>query len=563
MRLFRNLSWLPALPALAVLLAVPAAAAQESAPAPQDIFGETIEVRVVNLKVVVTDRDSNRVTGLSPEDFRLFVDGEETPVEYFSEVVGGTAVERDATAESAIQGIPAAVPGEPVGTRYLLFVDDYFSIERDRDALLQQLADDLAFLQPGDHMAVVAFDGKKVEMLTSWTDSERELRRALSDAQARPALGLQRLSELRSHDRSFAGYRTQRSFDSIQSLPVEDRLYANQVAGQVERAVSAAVATLRGFAQPPGRRVMLLLSGGWPFSPAAYAVGNRAILETSQVPAGDDLLEPLIDTANLTGYTIYTVDVPGLGSVSGADVEQGGRVATGLRIEPEERFDQTGGISVIDRESNVEDTLRFVAEETGGEALVNSRGTEALRQAAQDTRSYYWLGFTPQRRRDDERHEIRVEVTRPGLRVRTRDSFLDMSLAAERTMSVESALLFGDPAAEGTLTVRLGEPVRAGRRTVKVPLTVLVPTEAVTALAEGDGWVAKLELRVAALDEDSRQSEVPSLPLELRFPSRPEPGKVIPYTTQVELRRIEQVLVVSVTDVVGGRSLTARVEFTP
>jgi hypothetical protein len=308
---------------------------------------------------------------------------------------------------------------------------------------------------------------------------------------------------------------------------------------------------------------MLLRSGGWPFSAAAYAVGQRQVIETGQVPSGDDILQPLIDTANLTGYTIYPVDVPGLGFAGGADAEQGGRQPVGLRIDDETRLGGSTIGSAIDRESNIEDTLRYVAQETGGEALINARGNEALRQVAQDTRSYYWLGFTPQRRRDDEHHEIRVELTRPGLRVRTRDSFLDMSLAAERTMSVESALLFGDPAAEGTLTVRLGEPVRAGRRTVKVPLTVLVPTEAVTALPDGDAWVAKLELRVAALDEDSRQSEVPSLPLELRFPSRPEPGKVIPYTTQVELRRIEQVLVVSVTDVVGGRSLTARVEFTP
>jgi len=554
---------------LALLLLLPlalAAGAQRAAAqtAPQDIFGESIEVRVVNLEVVVTDKDGNRVTGLSPDDFRLFVDGDETPIEYFSEIVGGSAVERpEGAGEGAVQGVPAAVPGEPVGTRYLVFIDDYFSIARDRNSLLQRIADDTAFLAPGDQMAVVAFDGKKVEMLTSWTDSDRELRRVFSDAQARPAFGLQRLSELRGHERSLFAARTARSNDALRQLNPEERVFANQVASKVERSVAAATATLRGFASPPGRRVMLLLSGGWPFSPAAYTVGQRAILETGQVPNGEDLLEPLVDTANLTGYTIYPVDVPGLASASGADVEQGGRLATGLDVEPEARFDDTTTAVSIDRESNIEDTLRYVAEETGGEALINSRGNEALQAAAQDTRSYYWLGFTPERQRDDERHRIRVAVTRPGFKVRTRDSFLDMSAGAERTMSVESALLFGDPAAEGSLVVELGEPVRSGRRNMKLPLTVAIPTDAVTAIQDGDSWVVKVELRVAALDDSSRQSEVPSVPLEFRFKHQPEAHKAIPYKTELELRRVEQVLVVSVSDVVGGRSLTQRVEVTP
>jgi len=555
--------------ALAVFLLpllAPAAMAQEESPEPrQDIFGEIIEVRVVNLEVVVTDGDGNRVTGLDPDDFQLYVDGDETPIDYFSEIVGGAAVEPpESLADSRIQGIPLAVPGEAVGTRYLVFIDDFFLIARDRNQILREMADDLAFLGPGDQMAIVAYDGKKVEMLTSWTDSERQLRRALSDAQARPAQGLQRIADLRSHDQALYGARTARSVDALGDLPVQDRFFANQVANRVERAVSAAVATLRGFAQPPGRRVMLLLSGGWPFSPSAYVAGSRQIIESSSsVPTGEDLLEPLVDTANLTGYTIYTIDVPGLGSASGADVEQGGRLATGLNTESEARFDTLSSRVVVDRESNQEDALRYIAAETGGRALINAAGVEALAATAQDTRSYYWLGFSPERQRDDRRHKIRVEVTRPGLDVRTRDTYLDMSREAERTMAVESALLFGDPAAEGSLGVQVGEPERAGRRTMNVPITVAIPIDLVTALQEGDEWVIRTELRVAALDESSRQSEVPSVPVEFRFKQRPEAGKAIPYTTNLKLRRAEQVLVVSITDVVGGRSLTSRVEVTP
>src|SRR6185295_7496294 len=66
-------------------------------------FGEAVDVRVVNVEVVVTDRDGNRVPNLLPADFRLRMDGEEVPIEYFSEIQEGRSV-----AESAGEGKPGA-----------------------------------------------------------------------------------------------------------------------------------------------------------------------------------------------------------------------------------------------------------------------------------------------------------------------------------------------------------------------------------------------------------------------------------------------------------------------
>ena len=57
------------LPLLA--LAPGARAADDTPPS----FGESIDVRVVNVEAVVTDRQGHRVSGLKPEDFRLRVDG--------------------------------------------------------------------------------------------------------------------------------------------------------------------------------------------------------------------------------------------------------------------------------------------------------------------------------------------------------------------------------------------------------------------------------------------------------------------------------------------------------
>ncbi|MYJ24076.1 MAG: hypothetical protein F4080_00670 [Holophagales bacterium] len=55
-----------------VLMGAVGLAQQEDLPA---VFSEVIDVRVVNIEVVVTDRDGNRVHGLTASDFELLVDG--------------------------------------------------------------------------------------------------------------------------------------------------------------------------------------------------------------------------------------------------------------------------------------------------------------------------------------------------------------------------------------------------------------------------------------------------------------------------------------------------------
>jgi hypothetical protein len=52
---------------------LPTQSAPEETPS-APVFGDVIDVRVVNLEAVVTDREGNRIHDLAPEDFRLLVD---------------------------------------------------------------------------------------------------------------------------------------------------------------------------------------------------------------------------------------------------------------------------------------------------------------------------------------------------------------------------------------------------------------------------------------------------------------------------------------------------------
>jgi VWFA-related protein len=528
----------------------PAAKDAETAPG---LFGEQIDVRVVNVEIVVTDKQGNRVAGLGPADFRLRVDGKEVPVEYFSEVRGGQAIAPDtASGQAPVPGLPALAPGNPVGTSYLVFIDDFFAVTPRRNEVLRSLKDQLTLLGPDDRMAIVAYDGREVTMLSSWSNSERALGRSLEQAIGRPSYGFQRLAELRNFETSQRVSVSVGSVANVRSafarqLDLEEIGYAQHLGEQESRVVAAAVSTLRGFASPPGRKVMLLLSGGWPYSPADFAVNNpnRPVLNRD-VPNGEDILRPLTDTANRLGYTIYPVDVPGL-ETNGPDASLAGPSDGGLNI----------------REQEVHGALEFIASQTGGRALLNSLRVESLPGAAEDTRSYYWLGFTPTWQKNDKRHKVQVDVTRPGLKVRSREDFLDLSRKSEVSMMVESAMLFGNAPGASPMPMQVGKPVKSGRREIEVPITLAIPGDLITVVPLNGKQVAELELRAAAVDVNGDRSSIPVVPLKLSADAAPPKGAFFKYETRIKLRNLKQHLIVAVFDPLSNHILTAEAEVAP
>jgi VWFA-related protein len=540
--------------AAAALLAVMVPAAPSAAQEPQtpSVFGEQIDVRVVNVEAVVTDRQGNRVQGLKPEDFRLKVDGKTVPVEYFNEIRGGQAIALgEGGGEGAVKGLPSLAPGSPVGTSYLVFVDNFFSLGPRRNEVLKSLKEQLSRLGPEDRMAIVAYDGGGVEMLSSWSNSSRQLEKAIDEAVRRPAKGLARRAELQNFQslRRITGDPVNRGSRSAfaQRLDGEEEEFVYFVAGQVERAAMAATSTLRGFASPPGRKVMLLLSGGWPFSPADYVINNpnRPVL-LRDLPQGEQLFRPLVDTANRLGYTIYTVDVPGVESAV-VDASLQGPPQTGINI----------------REQENQAALQFIANQTGGEALLNARSEQLLQVADTDTRSYYWLGFTPTWQGNDKRHKVDVELTRPGLKVRSRESFLDLSRKAETSMMVESAMIFGGAPDQAALPIKIGQPVAVGRREMEVPVSLAIPSDAVTLVPLNGKQVAEVELRVVALDVKGGRAPMPVIPVTLTADEAPKPGTFIRYDTKIRMRRMPHTLTVAIFDPLSGKLLTAKADVAP
>jgi VWFA-related protein len=538
--------------AAALLVSSLPAAAQKTPPPPQSVFGEQIDVRVVNVEAVVTDKQGNRVTGLRPGDFQLQIDGKAVPIEYFNEVRGGQAVAPgEEEKSSSVKGLPSLAPGSPVGTSYLLFIDNFFSVGPRRDQVLRAVKDQLSRLGPEDRMAIVQYSGGQVEMLSSWSSSERQLGSAIEKALGERTYGVARVAELHTFESS------QRLIGSpinngpgpafARQASTEELIYAQQLASQTERAVAAAVSALRGFAAPPGRKVMLLLSGGWPFSTLDYVINNpnRPVLER-EVPHGEELLRPLIDTANRIGYTIYPVDVPGIEGTA-ASAALAGPMRTGFNL----------------REQEHEATLLYTAEQTGGKALLNSLSDQVLQIASSDTRSYYWLGFTPAWQGNDQRHKVSLQVLTKGLQVRTRSGFLDLSRKAESSLVVESAMLFGNSPDVVPMAVKLGEPVASGRREMEVPVSLAIPVDAITFVPVNGKHTAELELRVAALDSAGNRAPVPVIPFTLSGPEAPKPGNYVRYDTRLKLKKLPHHLTLAIYDPLSGKILTAQTDVKP
>jgi VWFA-related protein len=544
-----------------------ALAQQKTPPRPQEtsIFGETVEVRVVNVEVVVTDKDGNRVSDLKPSDFRLKIDGKPVPVEYFSEILGGQSVAPPAAAGgTATAAVPGVEPGGAVGTSYLVFIDDYFPLQIRRNEVLKSLKDDLGRLGPEDRMAIVAYDGGRLALISNWSQSQAALARAFDQAMARPARGLDRATELKrfGSDQSFAATTLDDSTRRVPSdegntpidlntrmdnsgLGLAEVAYGKTLARQVEGVVNAAARTLRTFASPPGRKVLLLLDGGWPYSIQSFIRGDAPLTLSREIKDGEQLFRPLTSTANLLGYTVYPVDVPGS---AGAANDASAADSSGL-----------GTASFRDQE--LKGTLEFVAAETGGKPLRNGNRTVSLAEAAADTRSYYWLGFSPTWEHNDARHKVDVTVGKPGLKVRSRENFLDLSKKTEVSMLVESALLFGNVPGGILLPMRLGTPAKT-RNGTEIPVTLGLPADVVTLVQVGNKYAAHAELRFAASDKNGNDSELPVVPLDITSDHPAKPGGFIKFETKLTLKGDANHLVATVYDPISGKVATAEADLT-
>jgi VWFA-related protein len=557
----RKLTWRTKVIALVGVLCLPvglSAAINSGAGQQTQEVTEQITVRAMNIEAVVMDKDGVRVPGLTKDNFRLYVDDELVDVDFFTEVREGAIIGGDTTH-------PAVAAEQRMGANILIFIDEFFAMPNDKKRVLNALKDRVQNLAPEDQIAIIAWNGEGIELLTGWTSAHDEINAAMDVALDRDALGLRRRQERSTWDiwdspgpegaepwrnqrESWGSGNPGRNSSDMWYLDGQERQYAHLYLSQLRGAVGATVAAMRGVPVPGGRNVLLLASGGWPFDPAQYVGGseNRMIHEPGIV-GGTELYGPLANTANLLGYTIYGVDMPGM---------QTSMAATSPGEAPNQR-------SQFFLEGEVHNTMHFVAVETGGLALINAQRVTALGEASADLDNYYWVSFTPDWQGDDNRHSIRIETTDPELLIRHRQGYYDMSPQQAVMLSVQGSMLFRDRDTMDDFDVVLGAIEREGRNEINVPVQIALDGGDLSAISSDGQFMIKGVLFYASMDEDGAVSAVKAVTISFQSGTPPAAGQIIRYDFTATLQRKEQRLALAFYDIAGDNTLATIVPINP
>ena len=392
------------------------------------------EINFVRVDVIVTDRDGNPVTDLEADDFEVFEDDTPQTIDSFRLVrLTGTPEPGAEPARPIRNGFDEEREAAREDVRlFAIFFDDYHvrfeNVVRLREALINFIYTQLG---PSDMVSVMY-----------------------------PLTPLDAVQMTRNHESIVAAIeRFEGRKYEYEPRNLFEQQYAEYPTSVVERirnevsldGLKALVTHLGGLRE--GRKALILVSEGYTnylppqlrdrnaglsgfgnpnqLNPVA---GDSRLEQTSALFADVDIMMELRDVfnaANRGNTAIYAVDPRGL-AVSEFDFSQP-TISTGT----DARALRT-----------TTDTLRTLAEETDGRAIVNQNDVgPGLRQMVRDSSTYYLIGYnSTQAPSDGKFHEIKVRVKRDGIRVRARKGY--WALTADDVARASAAALDPGPPSE-------------------------------------------------------------------------------------------------------------------
>lgn len=341
---------------------------------PQTTFRASTDL--ISTDVIVRDGKGQFVADLKATDFELFEDGVKQDIVSFALTHGGrTFVQQAAPTVTPREGIlvPRARPtNDASGRVFIVFIDDlhldFRSTSRTRDIMKRTLKN---LIHEGDMFGIVSTGTSSISQQLTYD------RKVLEDAVERVTGGALRPDEI-----------LKSSWGSQGPLEVRHRAHVtfetlNELLTNLEKVQNR-------------RKAVLYLSSGYDFNPyersrfeeTVERMNTTAeqlrydpfqITSESQATLNEaDLIGELtyvIRRANRANAAIYTIDPRGL--VAGQDVDQ--------------------EINSQDFQDNLRETqtsLRVLAEETGGFAIVNQNDFDkGLKRIDSETSDYYLLYF--------------------------------------------------------------------------------------------------------------------------------------------------------------------------
>lgn len=560
---------------LTVLSGIPVGA---QPPADAPAFGESVEVNVVNVDVFVSDKNGRRVADLQKTDFELLEDGKPVPITNFEVVT-----ERVARAEAAPSPQAPAAPAvaAPEDALNLVILFDNSNIKpASRTRAARQLREFLTrSLSPGDRVMLVS-QGLGLKVHLPFSNDPAAVARALDEIQRLAAQGIQSDQDRRLAFQTIMDIQ-QASIISPDPLPCPLNIatpahtYAASRRDEVRRALGSLTVLVNSLSGVPGRKALLHVSDGLPLIPGeevfemlvglcgggtsglgsfqgpggpetgsasegdggggaggarpsnardfdplavydARMLGPRAYQAASQAPIDAQAynvtkdLQKLAAHANAHRVTLYTLQASGLAAPDNSD--------TGAA--PSDRLFQFPAIGQVLRANN-RDSLSFLADETGGRAILdtNDFGPDLARMR-EDFESYYSLGFTPAHNGDGREHKIEVKVKRPGTRLRYRQSYRDKPALEKLVDRTLASLYHGFDDNPLNIAMEIGDQIPGAGGTWTVPVKLRIPMFKLAVLNRDETYEGALKLFVVTGTPDGANSPVRQVSVPLKIPRK-------------------------------------------
>ena len=510
-----------------VLLAAGAALRAQAGADNGRTFGEAIDVRVVNVDVVVTDRDGQPVQGLERGDFRVFEDGK------LQEITNFYRVEGPRIRSDGGGGWETIAADSSFRRRVLLLLDNNFITTPERDRAVAVLQSYLDQKFDGSYEWAVVAVGDEVRVLEPFTSDKLRVRSALDRVRQMPTFGsryridrffLNDPVRTRRAQRAaaasgrglVAGGREDGTEPMRRALRFESTVSIATTLHAFEQTATAMIQSFRAYANLPGNKVLVWITGGVPMLPeyGAQSDGNapRGALSDQDTELRQYQMElrKLVDSvsfeANSAQFKVYPVKATGL-------EPQAVQTDVGYRSSGA-TFSESAMSSSVEVDDN--DTAQLsLALGTGGLYLTSNRTMESFESVDRDTTTYYSLGYRPARPEDGKLHDVRVEaVGKPGLVVRSRSGYVDLTSEQKLEMVLATPLPF--PREKGSLPVSVDIEQRGRGEILAV---ARLPSARLTFLEQGEYFVGKVKIYLTIHDARGNLVDLVSQQQDVRFPA--------------------------------------------
>ena len=507
----------PAATLIAAIAGVGALGAQTDQP-----FVDSVDVQVVEVDVVVTDKKGRPVKDLKREDFELHVDGR--PVEISNFFVSAIYVEERAgrpNKERAVVRSEATAGATDEGPLTVVFyLDDPNIFPSHRTRLLRRLEAAVEPWRSMDARFMLARFDHRLEVLVPPT---RDLDTILEGAATVPK-GSPRALQNGGGARRFAIRSMIDSQEFCETAPFcrpcEDnwgellslaRQYADNQATNTAIAVDGLADLVTTLAGVPGKKTVVHITDGLPQRPGISVLdylGNQ-LCASERPSAPSEAMAEMVQYdessrfnrisahANANRVTFYGLDAAGLRSSS-----------PDISLDNPSRAPSFRNVNL--RSMNAQSGLHLLAHETGGKALINANDLSILLDDMTGQLSAsYSLGFVPEERDLGRVRQLSVQLAPDadkGRRIEYRRTYRDKSLderLAERLLSVA---YLGNPENPLGASVDFGGTTLLEKKVHELTVGVSVPAEAVVTLPGKDGeaqtLTGQLRLWLLAVEDD-------------------------------------------------------------